>query len=62
MPHGNTVAMGHHLQALSEVFPAGRHAVLVLDRAGWHNTPKMPQFQNISLLPLPAGSPELNPA
>jgi hypothetical protein len=25
-------------------------------------TPKLPQFTNITLLPLPAGSPELNPA
>ncbi|MBG6077659.1 transposase [Polaromonas sp. CG_9.11] len=24
--------------------------------------PKLPQFPNVSLLPLPAGSPELNPA
>ena len=62
MPHANTEAMGHHLQALSEAVPEGRHAVLVLDRAGWHTTPKLPQFSNISLLPLPAGSPELNPA
>lgn len=62
MPQANTEAMTHHLQALSEAVPAGRHAVLVLDRAGWHTTPKLPQFPNVSLLPLPAGSPELNPA
>ena len=62
MPQANTEAMAHHLQALSEAVPAGRHAVLVLDRAGWHTTPKLPQFPNVSLLPLPAGSPELNPA
>ena len=36
--------------------------MLVLERAGWHSTPKLPQFPNVSLLPLPAGSPELNPA
>ncbi len=62
MPQANTEAMGHHLQALSEAVPAGRHAVLVLDRAGWHTTPELPPFPNVSLLPLPAGSPELNPA
>ena len=61
MPQANTEAMAHHLQALSEAVPAGRHAVLVLDRAGWHTTPKLAQFPNVSLLPLPAGSPELNP-
>ena len=54
-PQANTEAMVHHLHALSE-------AVLVLDRAPWHTTPKLPQFPNISLLALPAGSPELNPA
>jgi transposase len=62
MPHANTEAMAHHLQALSQAVPAERHAVLVLDRAGWHTTPKLPQFPSVSLLPLPAGSPELNPA
>ena len=55
MPHANTEAMAYHLQALSEAVPAGRHAVLLLDRAGWHTTPKLPQFPNVSLLPLPAG-------
>ncbi|MFZ3141286.1 MAG: transposase [Polaromonas sp.] len=62
MPQANTEAMALHLQAISEAVPAGRHAVLVLDRAGWHTTAKLPQFSNLSLLPLPAGSPELNPA
>ncbi|WP_349276506.1 IS630 family transposase (plasmid) [Polaromonas hydrogenivorans] len=62
LPQANTEAMTLHLQAISEAVPAGRHAVLVLDRAGWHTTAKLPQFSNLSLLPLPAGSPELNPA
>jgi transposase len=34
----------------------------VLDQAGWHTTPKLPKFPNVSLLSLPAGSFELNPA
>jgi transposase len=28
-----------------------------LDQAGWHTTPKLPQFPNVSLLSLPAGHP-----
>jgi transposase len=36
--------------------------LVILDQAGWHTTPKLPQLANITLLPLPAGSPELNPA
>ena len=62
MPHANTQAMAHHLAAVSQSLPPGRHAVVVLDRAGWHTTPKLPQLPNLTLLPLPAGSPELNPA
>jgi hypothetical protein len=62
LPHADTQAMAHHLEAVSQAIPAGRHAVLVLDRAGWHTTAKLPRFPNVSLLPLPAGSPELNPA
>jgi transposase len=33
-----------------------------LDQTGWHTTPKLPQLANITQLPLPARSPELNPA
>jgi transposase len=61
LPYANTKTMALHLEAVSQAIPAGRHAVLVLDRAGWHTTQKLPQFPNVSLLPLPAGSPELNP-
>ena len=57
MPHANTEAMTHHLQAISEAVPARRHDVLVLDRAGWHTTTKLLQFYKLSLLPLPAVSP-----
>jgi transposase len=62
LPHADTEAMGHQLKVVSDMVPTGRHAVLVLDRAGWHTTSKLPHFANVSLLPLPAGSPELNPA
>jgi transposase len=62
LPHANAEAMGHHLRTISEAVPAGRHAILVLDRAGWHTTLKLPKLANVSLLPLPTGSPELNPA
>jgi transposase len=35
--------------------------VLLLDQAGWHMTQKLVVPANITLLPLPARSPELNP-
>ena len=40
---------------------AGAYAVLVLDGAGWHTSPKLRVPDNISLLLLPRYSPELNP-
>jgi transposase len=61
LPYANTKTMALHLQEISQAVAPGRHAVLLLDQAGWHTTPKLPQFANITLLPLPAGSPELNP-
>jgi transposase len=37
------------------------HAVLILDRAGWHLAHGLNVPGNITLIPLPAYSPELNP-
>jgi transposase len=40
----------------------GAHAVITLDGAGWHQVGgKLKLPDNISLLPLPPYSPELNP-
>lgn len=61
MPTVNTEAMLVHLEHISLRVPEGRHAVIVLDRAAWHTTKRLQKFSNISLLPLPPASPELNP-
>jgi transposase len=37
------------------------HAVLVLDRAGWHGARALTVPPNVTLVPLPPYSPELNP-
>jgi len=44
----------------TEVAP-GAHAILILDQAGWHGAKDLRVPSNISLLPLPPRSPELNP-
>jgi len=36
MPEVSTTAMGLFLAELSHSLPAGAHAALVLDGAGWH--------------------------
>lgn len=61
LPVANTEAMARHVQAISEQVPEGRHAVVVLDGAGWHGERAAQGQDNVSLLKLPPASPELNP-
>lgn len=61
MPYANSKTMQIHLEHISMKIPIGRHAVIVLDQAGWHTTGKIKKLDNITLIPLPAASPELNP-
>ena len=53
--------MQKHLEEISKEVEPGNQAVVVFDRAAWHTTKKLCLPKNISLLPLPAASPELNP-
>ena len=61
MPEVNIEAMNEHLAEISRRISVGAIAVLVLDGAGWHTSPRLDLPDNIVLLPLPAYSPELNP-
>ena len=54
--------MKEHLAKISRRVAPNAHAVVTLDRAGWHLPGgKLRVPENISLLPLPPYSPELNP-
>jgi transposase len=53
--------MAAQLEEISQAVAPGAHAVLLLDQAGWHVSPQLPVPDNITLLPLPPRSPELNP-
>jgi hypothetical protein len=53
--------MNLHLAEIAQAVAPGAHAVLLVDQAGWHMTPKLTVPPNISIIPLPAKSPELNP-
>ena len=61
MPAANIEAMNEHLVEISCNVSVGAIALLVLDGAGWHMSPKLEVPDNIVLLPLPAYAPELNP-
>jgi putative transposase len=61
MPWCDTHAMQEHLAEISALVDAGAHAVVILDQAGWHMSTKLITPDNVTLLPLPPRSPELNP-
>lgn len=61
LPHCNSQAMALHLAEISLAVAPGAYALVLLDQAGWHVSKKLPVPSNMTLLPLPPKSPELNP-
>jgi len=59
-PFANTSAMNEHLAEIGNQVAPGKHAVLLMDRAGWHRSENLIIPNNISILYLPPSSPELN--
>ncbi len=61
LPEVSTTAMNLFLAELARAVPEGVHAVVVLDRAGWHVSAGLAVPANLTLVRLPPYSPELNP-
>lgn len=61
VPHANTDSMNRHLEEIAHCVTPGAHAVVLLDRAGWHVAKDLDIPENITLFPIPPYSPELNP-
>ncbi len=61
LPLVNAGMMNLFLGRFADTLPADVHAVLVLDGAGWHDERALTVPHNLTLVPLPAYSPELNP-
>jgi transposase len=61
LPEATTASMGLFLTHFAQELAPGVHAVLLLDRAGWHVAQGLSVPANVTLLPLPPYSPELNP-
>ena len=61
LPFADTEAMQLHLDEIARTVAKGAHAVLLLDRAGWHTTGALAVPKNITLILLPSRAPELNP-
>ena len=61
MPYADTAAMHVFLDRFSETIAEDEHVVMALDQAGWHGSNDLAVPNNVTLVPLPAYSPELNP-
>ena len=61
LPYCDSAAMTAQLEEISQAVDPSAHAVLILDQAGWHASPKIRVPDNITLLLLPPRAPELNP-
>ena len=61
LPWANTEAMQMHLDEISRHVARKAHAVVLMDRAGWHTTGKLKVPKNLTIILLPSRAPELNP-
>ncbi|MBA4030416.1 MAG: hypothetical protein C0478_05930 [Planctomyces sp.] len=60
-PKMNTATINRFLALFSASIPAGEHAVMVWDGAGFHTSKSLRMPENITPVRLPPYSPELNP-
>ena len=60
-PLVNKEIMQQHLELISKRTQPGRHAVIIMDGAGWHTDDIAQEIDNLSVIKLPPYSPELNP-
>lgn len=61
LPVVNIEGFDMFLKELSAKLQPDEHAVLIMDQAGWHTSPRVKLPDNITVLLLPPYSPELNP-
>ena len=60
-PYSNSEIMTEHMSLISQRTAPERHALVIMDGAGWHQQHTVEKFENVSILKLPPYSPELNP-
>lgn len=60
LPFIGTASMQLQIEEISSCVARGAHAVVLLDRAGWHTTDKLKLPRNVSLIFLPSRAPDLD--
>jgi transposase len=53
--------MRQYLELILAATEPGRHALVIMDGAGWHTDDIVKDIPNVSIMKLPPYSPELNP-
>jgi hypothetical protein len=61
LPLCNTEAMNLHLAEIAKAVAPGAHAVLLVDKAGWHLSAELFIPANITIIPLPPKWPRTQP-
>jgi putative transposase len=61
MPRCDTEAMNLHLAEIATQIAPHAHAAVLVDQAGWHLSGGLNVPSTITLIPMPAKCPELNP-
>ena len=61
LPEATTGTMQAFLDRFAASLAADEHAVMLLDQAGWHGAHDLSVPGNVTLVPLPPYSPQLNP-
>ena len=61
LPDANGAGMQAFLDAFAATIADDEHIALILDGAGWHSGKTLRVPSNITFVPLPPYSPELNP-
>lgn len=60
-PFSNMEAMRKHLSLISDATPTGKHSVVIMDQASWHQSYLGQEYSNLSIIHIPTYSSELNP-
>ena len=59
LPNANTACMNLHIDEISRSIAEDRHALILMDGAGWHQASL--NRDNVTIMKIPPYSPELNP-
>ena len=61
VPLSNMEAMKEQLRLITQSIPVGKHAVVIMDQASWHQSYFADEFKNLTVIHIPPYFPELNP-